>query len=143
MSSFVIDASVAVKWLHLFQSEPLVDRAMSYLNLWKVRKIEFLVPDLFWVEAAGVLWKAQRRKLAGSLEAQAALETLLDYNLPTIPATQIVQKALDIAMLHNRSIYDSSYIALAVSSGSQLLTADEKLVNAVAKQLPVKWLGTP
>jgi predicted nucleic acid-binding protein len=33
------------------------------------------------------------------------------------------------------------YIALAVQSGTDLVTADERLANAVAARLPVKWLG--
>ena len=32
-------------------------------------------------------------------------------------------------------------VALAVESRAQLITADEKLANALAAHLPVKWLG--
>ena len=41
---------------------------------------------------------------------------------------------------HQRTVYDCLYIALAVASTGQFVTADELLANAVAARLPVKWL---
>jgi predicted nucleic acid-binding protein len=38
-------------------------------------------------------------------------------------------------------VYDSLYIALAKEMKTFLITADEKLANAVAAHLPVTWLG--
>jgi predicted nucleic acid-binding protein len=39
-------------------------------------------------------------------------------------------------------VYDALYVALAMTSKSQLITADEPLANALAAHLPVKWLGS-
>ena len=44
-------------------------------------------------------------------------------------------------MNYSRTVYDALYVALAMKSKSQLVTADEKLANALAAHLPVKWLG--
>ena len=44
-------------------------------------------------------------------------------------------------MSHDRTVYDSLYVALAVQSKSVMITADERLANALAAKLPVKWLG--
>ena len=49
--------------------------------------------------------------------------------------------SLNIALAFQRSVYDSVYIALAVTLNTYLVTADERLANAVAAKLPVKWLG--
>jgi len=38
-------------------------------------------------------------------------------------------------------VYDSIYVALALETGGKLVTADEKLVNAVGARLPIIWLG--
>jgi len=39
-------------------------------------------------------------------------------------------------------VYDALYVALALDSKSQLVTADARLANALAAHLPVKWLGS-
>jgi predicted nucleic acid-binding protein len=49
--------------------------------------------------------------------------------------------ALRIGIEYERTVYDSIYVALAVQSGRELVTADEKLANALAAYFPVKWLG--
>jgi predicted nucleic acid-binding protein len=36
---------------------------------------------------------------------------------------------------------NSLYVALAVTLKTELITADEKLANALAGYFPVKWLG--
>jgi predicted nucleic acid-binding protein len=53
----------------------------------------------------------------------------------------LVNPALSIALKHGRSLYDCLYIALALHSSAQLVTADEKLANALAGHFPIKWLG--
>ena len=61
--------------------------------------------------------------------------------LQTMSSTKLVNSAQQIAIQYGRSIYDSVYVALARETGSEFVTADEKLANAVAAHLPVKWLG--
>jgi predicted nucleic acid-binding protein len=139
---FVIDASVAVKWLPLFRNEPLVSQARHYLDRRSAGEITAIVPDLFWAEASSVLWKAARRGLCNADEASAALSTLQEERLPTVPSLLLVNSALNIALKHGRSLYDCLYVALAVRSHAELVTADEKLANALAAYFPVKWLGT-
>jgi predicted nucleic acid-binding protein len=46
-----------------------------------------------------------------------------------------------IALEHNRSVYDASYLALAATSGLPMITADERLVRAVGSRFPVQWIG--
>jgi predicted nucleic acid-binding protein len=48
---------------------------------------------------------------------------------------------LSIAFASNRAVYDSLNLALAVQRGVDLVTADERLANALVTRLPVKWLG--
>jgi predicted nucleic acid-binding protein len=52
-----------------------------------------------------------------------------------------LEEAFSIAATFNRTVYDSLYVALAVRSKADLVTADERLANALAARLPVKWLG--
>jgi predicted nucleic acid-binding protein len=48
---------------------------------------------------------------------------------------------LQLAVTSRRTVYDSLYVALAMQSQSVLITADERLANALAARFPVKWLG--
>ena len=73
--------------------------------------------------------------------AEAFLSALRRYDFPTVSTLPLLDSALDKAIVYGRTVYDSVYLALAVESAGQLVTADEKLVNAVAGRLPVIWLG--
>ena len=141
MRRFVIDASLAVKWLPLFASESLVSEATRFLERHSAGELELLVPDLFWPEVANVLWKSVQRRSCRPEEASAALSTLQDQDLATVSSLALALPALGIAMRHHRSVYDSLYVALAVASHSELVTADQRLANALGGHLPVKWLG--
>jgi predicted nucleic acid-binding protein len=37
--------------------------------------------------------------------------------------------------------YDGLYVSLAVASKATLVTADERMANALAAHFPVRWLG--
>jgi predicted nucleic acid-binding protein len=47
-----------------------------------------------------------------------------------------------MAAAFERTVYDSMYVTLAVISGAPLITADERLANALASRFPVRWLGS-
>jgi predicted nucleic acid-binding protein len=64
--------------------------------------------------------------------------TLGENRFPTVPSLVLLDLAFDIASGFDRTVYDSLYLALALQFRVQLVTADEKLANAVAAQLPVK-----
>lgn len=141
MSSVVVDASVAVKWCLPSVREELVAEAVELLASSRRDEIQFLVPDLFWVEVANALWKAVRRNEISPTNAVAALSFLRDLDIATLPSIDILPQALDLAIRHVRTVYDSLYVVLALQSKSEMITADERLANALAARFPVKWLG--
>jgi predicted nucleic acid-binding protein len=80
----------------------------------------------------------------GRLPSKAAIEaltTMLEYGFPTVPSSELAGDALAIALSTGRTVYDALYVALAVQRKSTFVTADERLVNALATHWPVKWLG--
>jgi predicted nucleic acid-binding protein len=58
-----------------------------------------------------------------------------------VPSRAFLQEAFKIASGFNRTIYDSTYVAMAAATGRELITADERLVNALGSRFPVRWLG--
>jgi predicted nucleic acid-binding protein len=76
-----------------------------------------------------------------SAQATAALDLLRQLRIARFRSSDLLPLALQIAILHGRSVYDSLYVALAVEASTELITADERLANALAARFPVKWLG--
>jgi predicted nucleic acid-binding protein len=138
---YVVDASVAGKWLLPGASEPLQQEAVNLLGQSVAGQVKLIVPDFFWIEVTNLLWKAIRTGRCTQPRAEMAWSALLRHGLPTLPALPLLESALDKAMLYGRSVYDSIYVALALETGGKLVTADEKLVNAAGVRLPVIWLG--
>ena len=140
MNLVVPDASVAAKWL-VWAGEPLEAEALSLLELRNQGRLEFIVPDLFWLEIGSILCKAVQRGRCNEETAKRSIPAVRGYDLTTEPSEPLLESAFAIARQYNRSFYDSIYVALAISRQATLITADEKLAKATAAYLPVKWLG--
>jgi predicted nucleic acid-binding protein len=123
--SLVIDASVAVKW---FLPEPDAERAVALLRAGH----RLIAPDLLWIEVASVLWKVARRGALSADEAQRMLADAAAFPVETIESAPLLADALRIATATGRTVYDSLYVALAAREGAVMVTADERLVNALA-----------
>jgi predicted nucleic acid-binding protein len=141
VTRLVVDASVAVKWCLPAQRGEFAAQAKELLDSYRRNEIRLLVPDLFWVELANALWKAARRTEISADDAMSALSLVRDLEIATVPSFDLFPQALQLALSHGRTVYDSLYVALAVQSKSELITADERLANSLPARLPVKWLG--
>jgi len=100
------------------------------------------VPGLWWLETANGLLMSERRNR--STQAGIARALLAYQDLPVIMDDQSVSLAvgetLALARQYNLTIYDASYLELALRRGAALATADEKLAKA-AKSAGVTVLG--
>ena len=141
MSLFVLDVSVAIKWALPGVGERLTTEALELLNRFGKAEVEFIVPDLFWLELGNALWKAVRIGRCAPPDAAEAMTAMRDRGLPTLASYGLLDQALSIAVTFDRTMYDSVYVALAVQTQCELVTADECLANALAARFPVKWLG--
>jgi len=141
VTSFVLDASIAAKWILPGQNEPLRPEAYRVLDGYAASEFGLLVPDVFWGECGNILWKAVRQQRLSRSDAEFALAGMLRRDFPTFPSTPLLPEALPLAFNYDCAVYDCLYVALAVQSETQLITADERLVNAMSSRLPVKWLG--
>jgi predicted nucleic acid-binding protein len=141
VTSFVLDASVAAKWMLPAKAELLRPEAYRLLDAYGAGDINLVVPDIFWAECGNIVWKAVRQQRFGRDEAEIAILSMMNRSIPTVSSATLLPKAVSIAFDFGRSVYDCLYVALAVRSRIQLITADERLANALAAHLPVKWLG--
>jgi len=141
LNTLVLDASVAIKWAMPSAREPLTDESLRLLRRYVDSQIDFIVPDVFWAEIGNVLWKGTRQHRWSQVEAEAVAADMRARDFATVPSVTLLPEALRIAFAYDRSVYDCLYVALAVQSNRELITADERLANALAAHLPVKWLG--
>lgn len=142
MTSYVLDASVAVKWFVSGRAENLATEAILLLDRYRDGLVRFFVPDLFWPEFGNIMWKSVRMGKCTWDTAELAVRGVQQITFRTISSEGLLDQAFLIATSFDRTVYDSIYVAAAVASRSSLVTADEKLANAVAAHFPVKWLGS-
>jgi predicted nucleic acid-binding protein len=123
----VVDASVGIK---LFLVEPLADRADAlFAHLFDDPPARLVVPDLFFVECANILWKYVQRFGYLAESAIRDIRDLVSLPLQTISTGALAEDALAIAIEYGSTAYDAAYVALAERLSLPLVTADEALVR--------------
>jgi predicted nucleic acid-binding protein len=141
VTTCVLDASVAAKWFLPPAHETLTEEAFGLLERYARGRTRLLVPDLFWPEFGNILWKCVRLGRISRQSAEAAIAAMEERKIPTAPTSSLLKDAFAIAATFDRTVYDCIYVALAVASNGPLVTADERLANALAATFPVRWLG--
>jgi predicted nucleic acid-binding protein len=124
MSRFVVDASAGVKW---FLPEPGTADALRLQQ--PIHELH--VPAFFDLELANIFWKRVRQSAITRTEADTFLGELAALLIPRHPEGTLVAAAFDIAHQADRTMYDSIYVALAIDLDAVLVTADDRLVNAL------------
>jgi predicted nucleic acid-binding protein len=137
----VIDANVAAKWLLPAAGEGLLDQANRLAELHARHELQLLAPAFMEAEIGNVLWKAVRRKRITPREAERSLHSFTALAIQMVPISDLLAPALQLAVAYDRSFYDSLYVALALATKTELVTADERMVNALGSRFPVRWLG--
>ena len=126
MTRWVVDASVAVKCLI---REVHTDEARRLLST----ATEVIAPDLLWPEVGSAVWKRLRRGELSQDEAAYLVDGLDRLRIVAYSGAPIMRPALRIAVHHDRSFYDSLYLALAAEVGYPLVTADRKFHEAIKR----------
>ncbi len=89
-----------------------------------------LVPDLCWLEMTSVVGKQVARDLLSPGEAEDLLQELQQLPLRTAPTADLCLPALRLSQQFGLSVYDASYLALALRHGAVLISADARLAAA-------------
>ena len=136
MKSFVVDASVAIKWFI-----PEIHHADAIRLV--TRKYSLLAPSLIFPEVANVLWKKVRSKEITGEESREIFSAFQRFDLQIFPSEDIIDEAWSIAFTCDRTIHDSIYLALAIGTESAFVTADHKFYRALARQYGrhLMWVG--
>lgn len=127
MSGYVVDASVAVKWL---VREPFSEQAARLLN----DGITLIAPELLFAEAGNALWAICRR---GDISKTAFAEAVSVLKAAPVAVSasmrQLVGAAGRLAIDLDHPVYDCFYLALAMQEQYPVVTADRRFYEAVSK----------
>ena len=136
----VVDSSVALKWE--LRDETPSPEADTLLENFLAGRLGVAVTTLFDYEITNVLKLAVVRGRKTEAEAKAALNDFKLYTFQRIDFPPLQELTFQLALQHDRSAYDSAYVALAQKIGVWLFTGDRRLFNAVGGALSfVKWIG--
>ena len=130
---YVIDASVALKWV---LPEINSDKAIRLRSEVQAAIHELRSPDIFSIEVANTLARAERKGLIQSGDADVLLTGILTDCPPLHSYHPLLRRALAIATAARHGVYDCVYVALAEREGCELVTADDKLVKNLQATFP-------
>ena len=125
----MLDASVA---LGLVLGEPWRARAEHIMDSLAAGSSRVVAPWLFDLECASGLVKAVRRRRLDEARALDYLLDLLDLPVDRLQSPASVFNGLGLALEYGISAYDAVYVALAAEERLPLVTADARLVRALA-----------
>jgi predicted nucleic acid-binding protein len=118
---FVLDASLALAWCFRDERTNLTEAVLQALP-----KLGAAVPPLWIYEVTNALRTAQKASRLTEVAAMEFVEDLLRLPIEPValpPRTMLVEVRL-LAVQHNLSVYDASYLALAHGLGLPLATLD-------------------
>ena len=122
MNSYVIDASVAVKWFIPDATiETVVDRALQLLASAQRDEARFLQPPHWVSEVAAILVRLAPKTVGSSVEALMALAFVKTAN-----DVGHYQRAISLAMKLDHHLFDTLYHAVALDEKATLITAERK-----------------
>jgi predicted nucleic acid-binding protein len=138
MASLVVDSSVVIKWC---DAEPYATEAERILLAYEQGTLRLLAPDLLPAEVGNIIWKKHSLlKRWTATEAQEALDKFQALTFTLTP--MLLGNAYQLAISHQRTVYDALYLALSLQEQCAFVTADERFVNAVNSAFSnVVWIG--
>ena len=120
----VVDASVIVKW---FVEEEGSDKSLKLRDRYIEGEIRIIAPELMIFETLNALYY---KRLFSEEELKQISEALEAYSFTLYPLRgNYASRAVEVAFKNGITIYDASYIALAIIRNTQMYTADEKLMR--------------
>ena len=128
-----LDSCVALKWV---LAEPDSAKALQLLDDFQTQVRLFLAPDVFPLEVAHALTRAARRGLITPQEGSAKFSDILASLPDMYPSLPLLPRAYDLSSTFRIGVYDCLYVALAEREGCELITADNRLVQALQPAFP-------
>ncbi len=122
----VVDTSVVAKW---YLPESHAELAQTLLD----ERNKLYAPDFVSAELGNVVVTNARAGRINADRAKAIFHAFARVPLELLPVTELAENAFVAALDTGRSFYDCVYLALAIQTGSLLVTADLRFYNAIRR----------
>ncbi len=129
----VVDASVAIKWYVPEIYEQEASRLQQSGD-------EFYAPELILPEFGNIVWKKVTRREITEKEGQRIVSEFSKAKLIYHSQRQIIKSAFTGATMTNQTVYDWTYMALALSLRCQFVTADMRFYKTLETTKLKKYL---
>ena len=129
----VLDSSVCFKWV---VPELYTDKALVLRNDFNKSIVELIAPDIFPIEVAHAITRAERLKRITPTQGALALADVMSTLPQLFPYIPLLARAYEISSQMRIGIYDCLYVALAERETCDLVTADDKLIKNLQPRFP-------
>ena len=123
--SWVVDASIAVKWVIPAGLSDKADRVRD-------GEEDILAPDLLLVEVANALWRKTSTREIAPHEADVAFDLVRRSGIDLRPTGPLLPRAMGVARRLGHPVYDCVYLALAEREHAAFVTADQRLLRRLS-----------
>jgi predicted nucleic acid-binding protein len=130
---YVVDSSVGFKWVLV---ENLSDKARRLRDSFTVGTDKLLAPDVFPIEIAHALTRAERQKRLTPPESGILFADLLKTLPIQSRSLPLIARAVEISSAMRVGVYDCLYVALAEKKKCRFITADDRLVKTLQNDFP-------
>jgi predicted nucleic acid-binding protein len=135
--NYVVDASVCVKWYVPEIHEEAATRLLK-------SGARLHAPELIHPEFANIIWKKTRKGEITPVQGEKIIASFSRLRWEMHPHGRIIKSAYAGAAETGQTVYDWTYLALAVSLSCEFVTADEKFYHALERTLlkkNLRWIG--
>lgn len=133
----VVDASVAVKWvMRQPATEPNLDQALAILRGIRAGTYKALAPAHFMTEVLAVIarQRPQRVPITFGILRTVAFEV--------VASEMVLRRAADLAISLNHHLFDTLYHAVAIETGTTLVTSDAVYFGKAAGRGNIRMLSS-
>ena len=131
---YVLDSCVGFKWAFV---ETGTDKARRLRDDYCSALIELIAPDVFPVEFAHALTRAERTNRVTPAEGARCMSAML-ATLPVLHASlTLLPRAYELSSQFRIGVYDCLYVALAEREQCELVTADQRMISTFGTQFPI------
>lgn len=136
MARAVADASVVIKW---FADEEHSDRARELLEDFVDREVDLLAPTLLRYEVLnGIRWK--KGSNASALQKVDSAMHAFGIHLAPLEGG-LSQRAIDLSLKYDLTLYDASYLALAMGTADcTLWSADDRFLQKLDDDISARHI---